>query len=467
MSQWEPIPIVGGSYADDSRPWSHQDTVNYLVVKAEREGARSGSKLRGVPGFGQFCDLGSNAPVRGMRNVEGLLLAVSGHTLYRVSPKGVVTSIGTIPGVSRVSMSHNQYEGGNQVAIANGLSGYVYNTNNDTLTQITDEAFAGSISFDYVDQYITGIEPGRRYGFTSDLADATSYSSLDRYEAEGSPDKLVGQIVTHREWWLCGERTIEPYQDTGSGTGTFQRSSGMVIERGVASAHCLSLLDNSVFWLGNDGVVYRANGYTPIRISTMAIETDIASCNIAQCFSFVYEDQGHKVYYLTFPDGHTWGYDVASGEWHRRQSAGLKRWRINDLVNWNGMWIAGDYSNGKLYKLDWHRQDEDGATLERRRTTGVFHDNQNALIINGLELVVDTGLGGHAESAVDVRYSRDGGNNWSDWRKLPMGSTGDFVKRLQMRRFGRGRQWVFDFRVTDPVRADILSGSIMREGTQS
>lgn len=70
-------------------------------------------------------------------------------------------------------------------------------------------------------------------------------------------------------------------------------------------------------------------------------------------------------------------------------------------------------------------------------------------------------------SSIDVRYSKDGGRNWSDWRKLDMGSTGDFVKTLRMNRLGMGRQWVFDIRVTDPVRADLMAASIMPEGTDS
>lgn len=66
-------------------------------------------------------------------------------------------------------------------------------------------------------------------------------------------------------------------------------------------------------------------------------------------------------------------------------------------------------------------------------------------------------------ASVDVRYSTDGGHNWSDWRTLDMGSTGDFAKRIQARRLGRGRQFVFDVRITDPVKADILAASVMIE----
>lgn len=465
--RWQPFQIIGGSYADETRDWSVQDTVNYMTVGAERNGTRSASLLKSAPGLKLFCDLGTSAPIRGAHNAEGLFLVVSGNSLFSISPKGVATNLGTIPGVGRVSMAHNQITGGNQIAIANGLGGYVYDTVKGTLSQITDPGFVGAIFFDYIDSFIAGVEPGRRFWFTSALADATSYNTLDQYEAEGAPDPIVGLIVSHREVWVMGSRTIEPFIDDGTATGTFQRAYGMVMQRGLASTFAAALLDNSVFWLGDDGVVYRANGYQPVRISTFPIEQAIAQCNTAQAFAFTFEDEGHKVFYLTFPDGMTWGYDVASGEWHRRQSYGLQRWRLNTLTAWNGGWYGGDYSNGKIYKLAWDTQDENGAILEKRRTTGYLSDDGNRIVVDGLQLIIETGWPSSSNASVDLRYSKDGGSNWSDWRKIDMGSTGSFMKKLQARRLGIGRQWVFDVRVTDPVKADVIGASMMMEATES
>ena len=65
---------------------------------------------------------------------------------------------------------------------------------------------------------------------------------------------------------------------------------------------------------------------------------------------------------------------------------------------------------------------------------------------------------------LNLCYSKDGGKNWSNWRLIPMGETGDFVKRITARRLGQGRQWVFDIKVTDPVRADLIAASIQIEG---
>lgn len=407
MTRWTDAPIVGGAYSDDTRPWSVQDTVNLIPVYAEKEGTRSPKMLRCAPGASVFADTGTNAPIRGMRNVEGLFLVVAGTTLFSVAPNGALKTLGTIPGTGRVVMAHNQITGGNEVAVPGGTSGYVYNTVTGVLERITDEGFPGAVTFDYIDSYITYIEPGRRFAGFSDLAAALSYNTLDRVEAEGSPDKLVGQMVTHREWWLFGERTIEPYVNTGASTGTFQRSSGTVMEIGAASPYAISRLDNSVFWLGGDGVVYRANGYSPQRISTYPIEQAISRCNAATAFSFTFEDRGHKIYYLTFQDGQTWGYDVATQEWHRRQSKGLDRWRMNDLVQWNGKWIAGDYANGKLYELDWDVQTEAGVEMERMRVTGVLSDEQNPIIVNAVELVFDTGQPQKEEAKIQLSLSGD------------------------------------------------------------
>lgn len=425
MDRWEPTDIVGGAYSDDTKPFSAQDTVNYMVVQAERAGTRSGGILRCCPGLRELANTGSGAPIRGMRNVEGTLLVVAGQTLYRVDNRYVCHAIGTVPGTGRVRMAHNQVTNGYEVAIPNGQSGYVYKTGDGSFVQITDDAFPGAVTFDFADGYILGVDPTKRFAFTSDLLNALSYSTLDRQMAESSPDALIGQAVSHREWWLFGERTTEIWRDTGEATGTWERSSGTGLEVGAASPWAISNLDNSIFWLGSDGIVYRANGYVPQRISTYPIEQAISRCTLATAFSFVYEDRGHKVFYLTFQDGHTWGYDVATQEWHRRESYEMDRWRLNDLVKWNGMWVGGDIRNGKLYVLDWDVQAEDDQPLVRMRTTGVLSDSQNALIVNAIELVIDTGLpvspaipvlrlGGDLPNAfvgdtINFRYSASGG----------------------------------------------------------
>lgn len=465
MAGWEPLPIIGGAYSDDALPWSAQDTVNYILVPAEREGTRSPAKLVGVPGMVEYADLGTGLPVRGTHDVEGLLLAVSGRTLFRVDTDGTPHEIGAIPGTGRVVMAHNQVPNGHEVGIANGLSGYVYSTVTGTLVQITDPGFPGFRVVDFCDGYLAGVEPAGRYWFHSDLRKATEYNTLDRQDAEAAPDNIKTLIVSHREVLVLGERSGQFFRNTGAATGTFQNANGTEMEVGAASPYAVARLDNSVYWLGHDGIVYRLAGNQPQRVSTGPVEQSIAECDIGRAFAFTYEDRGHKVFYLTFPDGPTWGFDVWSGEFHRRESYGLRRWRLNTLTRSRGAWIGGDYANGKLYRLDWHAFDEAGAPLVSRRRTAVMHAAGNTIGVMGLRLAFDVGRAnvGIDDHFCSIRYSDDGGHNFTDARLASLGAAGEYRTDVTEHRLGCTEQRIWEIEVSSPAKRDLLAASVKLE----
>lgn len=383
------VSLVGGFYADDTRAWSVQDTVNWLPVVADVQGTRTPTMLRTAPGLLPYKRIG-NGPIRGVYNCEGRFYVVSGQTLYEVNNKGVGFPRGTIPGVGRVRMAHNQIKNGNQLAIVNGQSGYVLNTSTRAFTRITDDGFPGAVDVKFIDGYLFYVEPFGRYWLHSDLADGLNYNTLDRGEAESQPDRLVGLAVNQGEVILFGERTTEFYYNTGQATGTFQ-SKGVTIDVGCASLHTIHNLDNSVMWLGNDGVIYRLDGYRAVPISTRAIERAISRYDWKNAFAFTWEDNGHKVYYITFPDGETFGYDVVVGLWHRRQSFGFKRWRLNGCVRWGRKWYGSDFQDGRIWLLDWDYPAEALDPMIRERTSPVLSDSQSAFNVPQAELLLQVG----------------------------------------------------------------------------
>jgi len=384
-----PVDLINGFYTDDSRPWSVQDTVNWLPEAAEAPGTRTPWKLAPAPGLRPFLDLG-NGPIRGLVDVEGALFGVSGNRLYEVTKKSTVTARGVIPGVQRVGMAYNQITGGNQLLVTNGQSGYVWDSVAGNLQRISDDAYPGARSPAYMSSYLLQVEPFGRFWFHSELANAKEYNALDRYESEGSPDKIVRLVTSQKEVVLLNQTTIEFFYNSGQSTKTF-KNKGALIDRGCASAESVCKLDNSVMWLGNDGVVYRLDQYSAVPISTGALQSAIRDNNWSQAFAFTWESDKHKVYYLTFPDGRTWGYDVVTKLWHRRQSFGLDRWRLNHLVYWNGKWIGGDFQTGQLWIVDPDYMMEGNQPLVAEHTTGVLHNNQGRLSINSLELLMAMG----------------------------------------------------------------------------
>lgn len=403
------LPIVGGYYKDADLHWSAQDAINRLPVNAERGGTLTPAQMRDCPGLRPLVSITTQnmvvddppeegpivtySPVRGMRTVEGKLFPVAGTQLFQISNDLVCIPRQTIPGVGRVTQSHIQNGNGEQLVTANGSAGYVFHTALKTAQKITDDAFPGaSIVFD-VDGYIGAVEQFGRYWGHSDLGDATLWNTLDRAEAEADPDKIVTGYVSHREVLIFGRDTIEPFINTGEATGTFQRASNTVIECGCAAKFSVAGMDNTVFWLDDKRIVRRLNGYTPERVSVAAIEQALSECTasqIATAFAFVWEDRGHKVYYLTVPNVVTFGFDLLSGEWHRRKSPGREDWRVTALTFWNDQWVAGD-RDGNLFVLDWDYHFDGLDEMERYRTSGTLSDVGN-IIVNEVEL--QYGVGG-------------------------------------------------------------------------
>jgi hypothetical protein len=419
--------------------------------------------LRNAPGATLFST-GGNL-VRGLRNVEGTLYAVIDTDLVRVDTSGNRTVLGTVPGTTRCSLTHNQITNGNEVVVVNGSQGFVYNSATNLFEQITDVSYPGGIVADYLNQYILQVEPGRRFWFHSDLVNAKEYISTDQYEGESSPDLMVSLLVDHQEVWVFNERSIDIFVNSVSETAAFERATGTSIMIGCAGTFTPAQCDNSVFWLGDDGIFYRANGYSPMRISTHAIESAINDLDWSQCYSMVWEDRGHKVVYWTFADGQTWGYDVATQLWHRRKSYGFENWRVNTLTYWNGAWIGGDAYSGKLYQLDWNTYTENGDPIERYRITGVTHNNQNRVRIDAVEAVVSVGESAQSNSdyVLELCWSDDGGYTYGNWQGRSLGAVGAYYTRLLWRRLGYSRHRVWKLRCTSPVKCDLIAASASME----
>jgi len=137
---WQPVPIVGGSAADSVRPYSSQDSINYIPEASESAGTQTPTILRGAPGLDFHVEDSTGAGERGAHDVEGRYFRVVGTVLQEVKPDGSTVDRGTIGGSGRVSMQHNQITSGSQLAIGTGGSlGYVFNTVTNALTVINTD----------------------------------------------------------------------------------------------------------------------------------------------------------------------------------------------------------------------------------------------------------------------------------------------------------------------------------------
>ena len=385
----QPIPLVSGFYRDEDRPFSQQDVWGYLPCKTEAQGTRSQLMLKTDPGLYPFLEAGAGT-VRGIHDVEGRLCAVIGTQLYRINNAGVAIPIGTIPGNGRVSMDHNQIANGNQLTVANGSAGYVYNTVDGSFQRITDEGFPGSPIIKFLDGVMLGIDPAGRFAFNSDPANALAYNTLNRWTSEYRPDRLVSMGRAGGELLLLSTNSGEFFQNTGAANQPF-RTKQIYLDKGCAGPHTVVEADNTIFWLGSDGYFYQLDGYGARRISTRPIEQAIRGLDWWNAFGFLWESEGHTCVCWTFLNGQTWRWDTSQQEWSRRESYGFDRWRVSCTTRSNGQWIAGDLLEPKLWRIQWGYPWEGDVEFVSGFTQPVIHDNQNDLVHKRLEIVMDVG----------------------------------------------------------------------------
>jgi Phage stabilisation protein len=456
------IPLGSQSYRSRALRASAQRLVN-LFAEANPPGAESEFTLLGTPGLKPFAICGAG-PIRGVKAMGGKLYAASGNTLYAVDAEGGATPCGTISGTGKAWMDTNG-AGSQQLVIGCPPAAYVYTTTGG-LVPITDPDFPGASSWAFLDGYGIFTQPGGDRFWITALEDFTLINGLDFATAESSPDDLVCCFVDHRELWLFGTETTEIWYNSGANDFPFERLNQTILQRGCAAAASAARTDNSVFWLGDDRVVYRAAQYTPQRISTHAMEDALRGyATVADAEAFTYTQGGHAFYGLTFAAaGATWVFDAATQEWHERESYGIGRWRASGYAKFGDRHIVGDCASGALYELDLDTFDEAGQPLVRRAASPpIFGADEQTMTMSYLQVIIDAGVGlangQGSDPQMMVRWSDDGGETWSAERQMSMGKIGKYRQRARTRRLGRFRQRVIEVSVADPVKVAIIAAS--------
>jgi len=442
-----PIPFASQSYQNRSLPVSAQRCFNLYPEIIDQQ-----IVLHGTPGLKVFADSLTSEAVRGLKVMGSLLYAVIGGGLYSVAPTGVVTKIGNITGTTLVSMSTT----GTELSISTGAGGYIYD--GTTLSSISDVDYPVSSTSAFINQRIIYEST---FGFTySELDDAGTMSGT--VNGTGDPDNAVAVLVDHLEVWLFGAKSTEVWYNSGDSVTPFERLAGAFLEVGCGAKHSPAKLDNSVYWLGNDWAVYRANGYSPERISTSAIEYAIKGyTNKTGAIAFAYTEEGHSFYQLTFPSAKkTWVYDSASNRWHERGSITAGRHRANCYVYAFGRHLVGDYDNGIIYEMSLDTYLDGDETIQRIAISPPLNQNGETVFLSKIWIDVESGggltTGQGSDPQAMLNHSDDGGRTWSNERWRTMGKVGEYFKRSIWRRCGSFKSRIYRLVISDPIKVAII-----------
>ena len=395
-------PILGSTYVARSVNAADARMVN-LFPEIVPEAGKEPAFLNRAPGLKLLNTIG-NGPIRGLwafSSNDSTAFVVSGTQLYKITTAYAATLIGTVAGTGPVSLADN----GTQLFIAANGPSYIYNNATNAFGQITDPDFPGAATVCYLDGYFVFNEPNSQLMWVTQLLDGTSIDPLEFVSTEGSPDGLLAVTSNFREVWAFGTNSIEVWFDSGATDFPLQRIQGAFNELGCAAPYSVAKMDNGLFWLGRDrrgqGIVYRANGYAGVRISTHAVEWQIQQyADLTDAIAYTYQQDGHSFYVLVFPSANTtWVYDAATQAWHERagfSDGNFTRHRSNCQMAFNNKIVVGDFENGNIYAFDLDDYSDNGGIQKWLRSWRALPTGQNNLkrtTQHSLQLDCESGVG--------------------------------------------------------------------------
>lgn len=408
------------------------------------------------PGLVAFSTVGSG-PIRGLfrqaGTFDGDFLTVSDEQWFRVDDAGVETLLGSVPGSLRTSSAATATRA---LVVSDGL---VYSTLGVTVTSVVipDSRLIGSVA--QINGYfvLTELDSARFYWIEPGQTDPDGLSFAT---TESSPGYNLKVERVGDELWFFKQEGIEVWVPTGDADLPFQRVPGRNYDKGCRNRDTVCRFDNSVAWVGNDGIVYRGDN-APVRFSDNTIEEQVRLSSSDTLRSWSYSEDGHTMYVLTMDTG-TWAYDVSSGQWCEFESYGRPFWRAHIGEVGETFNVAGDDELGLLYRLDPSVPNDNGEFLTRIVTGGVTVVGQ-PVRWNSLQLYAVTGTidDPNLFPKVRITWSDDGGQTYDDWEDVTLRKQGEYGEPVRLNRMGYARYpgRLVQFQITDDVVVTISAAS--------
>lgn len=450
------IPFPLESYQHPSKPLSAKRLMN-VMAEAEPADARSPAVLISTPGLTYLGEGAGGGPVYAQNSdMPGVIYFVSGTHFFRWQSGGTFTDLGDIgTPVSPDFPFETMYTiavGSPGAVVVSPPNAYTC-THSGALNQLGGTFPAsGASSVAYVDGYYVFTAAGATaQWFICALLDPTTFDALDFATVEGVPNVIRRVMTLRGELWFGGDAALEVWYDSGDLDFPFRRRSGGVIPYGIESPRSMAIIDNSLWWVGVGGMVFRSSGYQGMRVSTHAIEDIIQSLGVANLVSAVaFNFLGHVCYCLNYTT-RSLVYDATTKAWHDRASSadGSGPWRAASVSQIGEQVIFGDQLSGRMLRPDLNSGLEDGVAVPRQFTMPPIWAGTNRAFASRLEIEMEVGTA-LSSGNVTLEWSDDGGTNWNGSRTLTPSGAIALRQRVVATRMGSFRQRVY--RVTGTGR---------------
>lgn len=454
--------LCAGTYQTRNRLFNAERSFNWYPSIDESKHAQSQIELSPTPGLATFTST-TDPPVRGLWSGYNRLFAVGGSRLHEVFPDSSMSFRGFVgSGGTPVQFAAS----GQELLLADG-DRIIRDGGGVATGDNTDPVLEPAISVVFLDQYYVALEKDTnrlRFSFGDG---GITWNPLDFVDVVGTTaDRYLRLEVHEGHIWVFGTKSIVPYYDSGDANTPWQPIPGAVQDVGTMAPWTVTKIDQHLFWLGQDingyGRVYRSQGYTPVRISNMAIENlireylqiGVAPNEIDELITGKgYTENGHTFYVLSFPKAKaTLVYDLTTEMWHERA-----RWNAttSQWEHWRGASFhahvfgkhfvartdAPPHEDGdekRIYEQSINLFTDDGLPIRRYRSAPYIAEKQQWLMHHYMKLFVNS------DANISMRYQLDDGVNWSNTRTVAPSKN-----EVEYRRLGRARDRLYEVSLLD------------------
>lgn len=352
------IPLTRGERIDADTDYRDFLSVNMTAVDRSVFGA-PGYMLQ-HPGLTQHAT-GIGIDRGGYWNErQAIHFRVSGEYLISVSAAGAVSTLGSISGSKKVSLTHSF---NSQAVVADGKM-WLYS---GTLTEVTDPDLGNPIDITWIDGYYF-LTDGE-FLYHTDLTDESSIDPLRFATSEFSPDPTLAVDRTSDNQVIVFNRfTTEFFINRATDNFAFQRIQAKAVKCGIVGTHCETELEGVFYVLGGGREeatsVHFITAGLYRSIATREIDKIIATYTEAELEDAVLEtrvEDRYRYIIVRLPN-HTLLYNKNIAEKYGDESAWtIVKSSILDDGPWRGIngvndprvgWIYGDRISNKIGRLD-------------------------------------------------------------------------------------------------------------------
>lgn len=396
--------LVGPAYRSQSVSADAQLLMNLYMESIESGIGKSTAALYRTPGLKLLYNLGA-AGFRGngLLTIQARTFAVAGANFYELFAPNLNPNFKLWGNVNNDGKPVYMAASQTQVLIVSAGGLYLFTLATNVLTQVagllgipTQVRFADGFFFLSLanSNQIQASNPG----------DGSTWQGVAQTVVSVFSDNVSAIFENQRLLWVFGPSATQPYYDSGNFPFPYDVIQGAKIEQGIAAPASPVKADNSIFWMGQDergsGIFWRADGYTPRRVSTHAMEYEWSTYpTIADLVTYSYQEQGHTFVVLNFPTAQkTWCYDIATGQWLQKgywnsQAGNFTIHRAFCHTFNFGLHLVGDPTTGVVYQQSSSILSDFGNPIRRVRRAPHIAKEEARIFHSELQVAVETGLG--------------------------------------------------------------------------